>query len=55
MTYQGQPIKNKLDMQKVLEKLDSERNKAKRFKEVELLGYAYYLVNELDKMLQQSN
>jgi len=49
MTYQGQPIRNKSDLQKILSILDSERNKAKRLREIHLLGYAYYLVNEIEK------
>ena len=55
MTYQGQPIKNITALQAIRRKLDDELHKSKRLREAYLLGYAYYIVNELDKILRHSN
>jgi hypothetical protein len=53
MTYQGQPIRNKSDLQKMLSLLDSERLKAKRLREVHLLGYAYFLAKQVENVLSE--
>ena len=51
LTYQGSTIKSKADIEKMLVLLDKERSKSKRLRELELLGYAYFLLNELKKQL----
>lgn len=51
MIYKGKTLKNEGDIQELKNILDNERRKARRIREIELLGYSYYLLDQLKRTL----
>lgn len=51
MIYKGKTLKNEGDIQELKSILDNERRKARRIREIELLGYSYYLLDQLKTTL----
>lgn len=53
MTYIGKPIETKSDVEDFRNKLDKQRVKSKTIREVELLGYAYFLLRQVEIIIER--